>query len=396
MTKMEKVSASFAWRTHLGGMQSRSRILDGGDVLFVGTCGDAWNVRDRADGVHCISKLTGQSLWFTATLADVNEMALAGPDLLVPTDIGDLLVIDVTTGAIKTIYRVDSSVLGQPLIYRNGTRWSALFASIAGTIYSIDSNDDQLLEIGTISGGVRASLVPTGPQGFLAATETGLVVRASMKRNDLQCEILAEAPRGTYGGGTSITATPLIRGDLAFVGYARDTYDAQPAVFCLNWRSGEVVWSAEGNVDDTYGNVRTTPAVVGDRLAVASSYSDSVLFIDPASGSYLGEVKLGQSVFQQWSSPVLVGPDVVALGRVDGVVSLIDAQSLKLLTSISLQTAGAETLTRLHSGGGDEVFGLYPGEPAPAGAICGTPLSSNNKLYVGTTDGILGAISVGW
>ena len=395
MTTVGRVGAAFAWRTQVGGLQSRNRVLDGGEVLFVGTCGDTWNVRDRSDGVHCISKRTGQSLWFTATLADVNEMVLAGTDLLVPTDIGDLIIIDAATGAIKTIHRVDSAVLGQPLVYRFGSRWSALFASVAGVIYSVDSNDDQLLALGTLDGLIRANLVPTGPQGFLAATDSGQIIKVSMDHNDLQSEVLARAPSGKYGGGASITATPLLAGDLAYVGYARSTYDDEPAVFCLNWRSGELLWSAQGRADETYGNVRTTPALIGDRLAIASAYSDAILFVDAATGTYIGDVKLGQSVFQQWSSPVSVGTDIVALGRVDGVVSLIDSRSLKLLTSISLQTAGSEPLTKLPSGpSGDEVFGLYPGEPAPAGAICGTPLSSDNMLYVGTTDGHLGAISI--
>lgn len=394
MTGSKTSVASIVWQVQVGSFQSRSSIvLDGGEV-YVGTCGDEWNVRDRLDGVHCLSWETGKERWFTPTLADVNEIAVAGADLIVPTDSGDVLVLDREDGGIRRILNAGSAVLGRPIVYRSFGSWSALFASIDGSVFWLEGGANELKCLGKVEGGLRASLVPLGNDAFLAAAENGGLYKGEMKSGELLSHSVIDLPTTGFGASPSISASPLVTGNLAFVGYARDTYYDSPAVACIDHQREEIVWIAPAG-ESSFGNVRSTPALVDGLLVVASSYSDSVQLLDPKSGIIVAEVLLGQSVYQQWSAPVPLGPHHVGLGRVDGVYSIIDVRARRLVASISLATAATERLTSVgrhtHSNG---TFALYPGEAAPSGAICATPAYDGRRLIVGTTDGRLTAVDV--
>lgn len=390
----KQIKPHFNWKVRVGGIQSRSKIIQHRDNIIVGTCGDSWNVRDGRDGIYCISKLNGDQIWFTPTLSDVNEFILAGSDLIVPTDAGDVMVLDANSGAIGNIVRADAAVLGAPIVHRVPGGWTAVFASLIGTIYSLSTHDPELRILGSIDGGIRAALTSLDPDTFIAVTETGSVVKTTVERNGLRSREIARAPAGKYGGPVSITATPLIVGRHAYVGYARETYDAIPAVFCVDTLREEIVWKpSPAGPDDYFGNTRTTPTIIDNKLALASAYTDSIIFLDPDNGTVIAQTKLGQATFQQWSSPIIVGPNMIAVGRVDGVLSIIDSDEQKLLASVSLATAATERLSESDAEKiGEPTFKLYPGEPAPEGAICGTPFSSDGTIYVGTTDGTLASI----
>ena len=394
MTNREASVAAIRWRARIGGLQSRSPIIIESDRVYVGTCGDVWNVRDRHDGVHCFDLQSGEELWFTPTLSDVNEIAIAGTDLIAPTDNGDVFVIERRSGEIRYIVTADSAVLGKPIVYRELGGWSALVASLAGSIYSMTSGSIELVRIGEIGGGLRASLIPLGYDAIIAAAENGTIYKGEITSGVLRSHPIVQLPTSEYGGTSAITAAPLVEGVLAFVGYARDTHYDSPAVACIDYRKEEVAWLAAKGTK-SFGNVRSIPALVDGVLVVASAYSDSIQLLEPNSGSLLGQVLLGQEVFQQWSSPVKVGPHHVAIGRVDGVCSIIDVRGQRLVSSISLATAEIEPLTSSHRDSfGTETFALYPGEPAPMGAICATPAFDGKCLVLGTTDGSLAAVNI--
>ena len=382
------------WRRKLGSIQSRNALICDESRLFVGTCGEAWNVRDCDDGVHCLNRSDGASLWFTPTTADVNEICLAGSSLVAPTDAGDVFVLDAATGRISAVYRADSPVLGKPLVTDGVGGWSAIFASLAGTVYLIEEHSQTLTVLGEIGGGLRASLVRLNASEFLAATENGRLVKGVIRGRELRSYEVASAPADSkWGGEVGLAAAPLIVGTKVFAGYTRSTYDEQPAVFCVDLVQERVEWTANAHESRglTFGNVRTTPALIGNRLVVASAYSEGVDILDAHSGVFLDRVRLGKNVFQQWSGPVSVGEGRVAIGRVDGVCSIVDVQGASLVASVSLATAETERLARANEGKEytSDDFALYPGEPAPDGGICGTPLVDKDMLFVGTTDGIV-------
>lgn len=394
MTNDRLFSPREAWRQRVGGIQSRNTLVCDGPRLYIGTCGETWNVRDSHDGVFCLNRTDGNILWFTPTTADVNEISLAGSSLLAPTDAGDVFVLDASSGKIIAVYRADSPVLGSPLVTEGVGGWSAVFASLAGTIYLIQEHSQNLVALGKIGGRIRASLVRLAASEFLAATENGKLIKCTMRGQELKShELVAVPPDLVWGDEVYITATPLHVGTKIFAGFVRSTYGDDPAVFCFDLESESVDWvaSSRKDVSLTFGNVRATPALVGDKLVIASAYTDGVDILDAHNGNFLQRIVLGQNTFQQWSSPVPAGENRVALGRVDGVCSIVDVVAGTLAASISLTTA--ETERRAKANADDpregENFTLYPGEAAPDGAICGSPLVDGDMLFVGTTDGVL-------
>lgn len=387
-------SATFAWKIQVGGLQSRSSILIDGDDVYVGTCGDQWNVRDGRDGVHCISLETGKERWFAPTLADVNEIAIAGANLIAPTDNGDVFILNRKDGTIRHIFSADSAVLGKPIVYRNLGGWSALLASINGTLYWLESGSAEMVHLGTVSGGLRANLAPLGYDAFLAASENGTIYKGKIVDGQLTSYPAIELPLTKYGSRPAFAAGPVIVGNKALFGFARDTYYNSTALICINYEQDEIVWISP-EVNGNLGNIRTTPIFLDGVIVCASAYSASLQLLDPVTGMLMDEILLGQEVFQQWSSPVPVGTHHVALGRVDGVCSIVDIRTKKLVSSVSLATAETEQPISLYTEQySDEAVALFPGQPAPAGAICATPAFNNNTLIVGTTDGKLAAISL--
>lgn len=184
-----------------------------------------------------------------------------------------------------------------------------------------------------------------------------------------------------------------MEGGRAYVVYGRETYDTYPAVICLDLDIDDVRWVASSTQDKShYGNIRSTPLLTSDALVVVSAYSDGLDILDPQDGGLVGHVPLGQTVFQQWSAPVRVDESHVAIARVDGVLSVVDIPNRKLVASISVATANREKTSVVSFD--SDVFALAPGEPPPDGAVCGTPLFVNGRIFLGTTDGELVGIDL--
>lgn len=384
--------AAIAWRRTVGSLQSRCGMVEHRDAVIVGTCGSEWNARDGDDGVHCLDLASGDQRWFTPTLGDVNEIALAGDDLIVPTDTGDVLILDAKVGRIKSILTADAAVVGRPLVTMATGGWQAVFASTAGTIYGLENDSSALRTLGGVDAPVLAAVQSLGHDGILIAPTDGRIMRAHFGRAGLEFETIAQVPLTEGAASLALSATPTLHGDLVLVGYSRDTYYDHPAVSALNFLSGEVAWSQEKiEIGGGFGNCRSSPLVMGDALAVCSAYTDGIDILDVATGSVRGHVRLGQTVFQQWSSPVRLDERHLAIGRVDGVISVIDVHAMELTTSVSVSTADAEAGSgSVDADDGDEPFALYPGQPAPDGAICATPLvTSHGALLAGTTSGEL-------
>lgn len=85
--------------------------------FWSGHAATAGNSRDGRDGVHSLSQSSGEHEWFTSTLSDVNEIALAGRELIAPTDDGDVFVLSQSNGEVFSVFRADSAVFGKPLVH---------------------------------------------------------------------------------------------------------------------------------------------------------------------------------------------------------------------------------------------------------------------------------------
>ena len=111
---------------------------------------------------------------------------------------------------------------------------------------------------------------------------------------------------------------PIVGKTEIYLPFARDTsYADQPGIVALDKRSGALKWRAKGPGD--WGNLRSTPVLVGETLVYGEPYSGDVAAIDAKTGRMQYRREIGGCFFPQWSSPAAAG-DLVYLPRFDGPV----------------------------------------------------------------------------
>lgn len=414
---MHKKSASTArirWKASLGHIHSRNNILRvDASRLLVSSAGLRWNEPDPADGVYCLDRQTGRVLWFANTNADANEIAIAGDSVIIPTDGGSVFVVSIDTGDVRQIHFVDDAVLGRPVVVEHFDGWTALLFTRRGTAWTFSNSSEYPRNVGSIDETIHATPVPLASGDLIVASEEGSILRCWFDKSIFETRKIGTLDYRGFSPSyptrgfvpAKITATPLVSRGRIYLGFARETYYLGLPLACLStrggllWQTGRVLdddpWGQAEEKDPNFGNIRTTPALIAGRLVVAPAYSDSMYFVDPMTGRVDGEVRVGELVFQQWSSPVPIGSHYAAIGRVDGVLSIVDVLAGKLVASVSLATAEPEKLSRTHDDRPYEFmnYSPTPGE-TPVGGICGTPLVQGNNVYVGTTSGQIAAISL--
>jgi outer membrane protein assembly factor BamB len=403
LQRHQQIQPKIAWEAHIGSIQSRNNIISQGAFIYIGTCGEKWNQADRGDGVYCLRAATGEIVWFSPTYSDVNEITLARTDLIVPTDSGEIFILEKKSGAIKNVLRLDGPIFSKPLVRISERTWSAIIVSAHGKIYELDAGQNVAISLGDLGYPVRANLTYLDVAPFpilLVLTETGYLMKCTLFNGKIKAETVRQIKYIGFNSRTRnlniedtdayLHAVPARENNLIFGGYARDTYYDDAPLYCINVETGEELWRAHHLAGINFGNCRTTPLIVGGELVVSLSYADSVYFLNKYNGRVSGEILLGQTVFQQWSSPVAIGKSHAVVSRIDGVVSVIDIRHRKLVASVSLAAAEIERLKSTEPIG---AFPLGPWEP-PIGGICGTPLVKGNRIFVGATSGRLVAIDV--
>jgi outer membrane protein assembly factor BamB len=414
MHKKSTSTARIQWKASLGHIHSRNNILRvGASRLLVSSAGLRWNEPDPSDGVYCLDSQTGAILWFVHTNTDANEIAVAGDSVIIPTDGGSIFVVSLESGDVRHIHLVDDSVFGKPLVIEHFDDWTALVFSKCGTAWTFSSRSESVRRIGVVSGTIRATPVALSNGDLIVASEEGSILRCSFEKSCFEVRQIAALDYRGFDPGyptrafvpAKITATPLVSRGRVYLGFARETTYLELPLACVSakggllWQTGRVLaddpWGGNEKENQNFGNIRTTPALIANKLIVAPAYSHSMYFVDPMTGRIDGEVRIGELVFQQWSSPVPVGPRHAAIGRIDGVLSIVDVLERNLVASISLATAESEKLSRTHDDRPYEFMNYSPdpGE-APVGGICGTPLVHGANVYVGTTSGQIAAISL--
>ncbi|MFT2093265.1 PQQ-binding-like beta-propeller repeat protein [Acidiphilium multivorum] len=392
------------WKVNVGRIHSKNCIVVDDNRLFIGTCGQHWNVDDDEDGVVCLDAKTGSRIWFTPTGCDVNGICRAGRHLLCPTDRGSIFVLDANSGEVAGIFDLDAPALSKPLVWhQDDERWEAIAISASGTIYRLEHTLRDIQTAASLREPVRADVVDIGSpakRAFVAVTESGLVIRCEIKENQISPRILN---RLTYTTPTFsecetecktasvIHAAPATEGNAIFVGYARNTYYSTPPLICIDAVTGKEIWRAGQLPTEHCGNCRTTPVVIGPYLIAAFAYSDSLHLFDKRTGAFLAAIRVGPLVFQQWSAPIKFGEHRILFGRIDGRLSIIDLNDKVLLAFISLAKGKLkfEPFDDLQC---DRPYPLGP-RRRPLG-ICGTPTIVEDSVFVGTTSGELFAINL--
>jgi outer membrane protein assembly factor BamB len=237
-----------------------------------------------------------------------------------------------------------------------------------------------------VDGGIRAGLIADN-EDIYVATESGWLYEFT-----------------TFGsfslwGKTSLDypvyAAPLLTKDKIIVGFVRDSYYPDPAVFALR-RNGkdnrkDYIWFGKDslhNEGDDYGNIRFTPGQFKNMLIFGNPYSNFIYAIDENNGNVLWRKSLGQKMFQHWSSP-LVASRAVYVARHDGLVHKINPENGSRIWSVFLGSKKSAGLT--FSSDSQLPGENYPTQwnPLASNAIFSTPAYSDGLLAVTSAEGYL-------
>ena len=168
-----------------------------------------------------------------------------------------------------------------------------------------------------------------------------------------------------------------------------DVY-AEPAIAALDKGTGSLRWLAtdRAGVKPEWGNVRSSPAIAGEVLLYAEPYSRGVVAIGLEDGLTRWSADAGSFCFPQWSSPVVIGGQLV-IPRFDGGIYGIDLVEHQVVWQLYLGDSEAEG----EFPAGFEEPGFCDWQPAAGVSVLSTPaVTDDGVIVVGTLEGVLYAI----
>lgn len=405
LSELKRASA-LLWSLDVGRMHSRNNIVVVEDRAFLSSSGEQWNSSDKKDGVYCINLSSGAIDWFSPTSSDANEIAIIGNTLLVGTDAGDVFAFDADTGATISKIQTDSSVYVRAIDLEHSRKRTGILVSHAGDVIQYDCETRDFSRIGSIPFGIRANLAKTAPSSFLAGSDTGLVVLVEWDGIELNWRSVFEVLPHKATSRPDMLAVRgissiVVSGDRVVVCYSRETYDRRPPIVCFSLRSGKKVWDA-GRVQTAsktdlpnFGNSRVVPVIWQNLLISTFSYNNAVHAFAVDTGKWVWRQRLDDDYFQNWSSPI-VHDGLLYVARINGVLSVLDLRTRKILSSYSVEGFDlVENASAVRHGDDpwptssiDLKSGPRPSQVVVAG-ICSTPAIWKGRILVGTVSGKL-------
>ncbi|MEH2562654.1 outer membrane protein assembly factor BamB family protein [Bradyrhizobium sp. AZCC 2289] len=394
------------WSIDVGRMHSRNNIIVREDVAFLSSSGALWNVDDPKDGVYCIDLNSGRIIWFTETYSDANEISIVDNVLLVGTDSGKVFAIDVGSGLIFSKFQAEEPVYTRAIELERPSGKIGILVSHAGEVIQYDTRAKRFSVLGRLPYGVRANPTRVASASFLVASQAGVITLAELIDDQINSRTMFEVKPHKASGQFDFMlevrgiSSIVVKADRAVVSYARNTYDRRPPIVCFSLKTGEKLWDA-GRVQTAsrsevpeFGNSRIVPAVWNNLLLSTFSYNDAVHAFSLDNGKWMWRQRLDDSYFQNWSSPI-VQDELLYVARINGVLSVLDLKTRKLLSSYSVEVfESSESPTSVDEpeswpkNPSEFKAGPYPSQKIVAG-ICSTPAIWKRMILIGTASGKL-------
>lgn len=371
------------WQTKVGIFGWLNNPVIGGGRVFIGSAGNAQFEGDSADGVYAIDLATGDEIWHFESENDVNGIALSDDIVVATGDEGRVWgigAIGVDQGRALWSADIGVSVFTNPLIIQG----LAIVGDGSGEVIALDLFTGERKWRMAVRGPVRGGASSDGTRIYVISEEGGAAAVSFdgtvVWRQDLV---------GEGGAAIRVFATPTVAGQLLIVPIVRDDLYGQPAMMALDKQTGAVRWrSADAaGLKAEWGNVRSSPALIGTLAVYGETYSNALVAIDVASGETRWLVEAGPFCFPHWPSPAITTGQVI-LARHDGGLYGIDASKGELAWSIYV---------------GDDTNGRFPDEydedgfcdwtPKEGASVLSSPaIAENGIVVVGSLHGILTAV----
>jgi outer membrane protein assembly factor BamB len=376
------------WKAKVGvqGWLNNPVVID--NTVYVGSAGDLQFETDTADGVYAIDLTTGTRVWFFAASLDVNGVAASEGVVVATGDEGLVWGIDAAEGLGLWTANLEAAAFTNPLIVED----LAVVGDGSGTITAFDLDSGERRWRVTVQGAVRGGAASDG-ESIYVVSEGRDAIALDLQGNVLWRQTIT-APSGE-SEQLRVFAAPTIAGPFLVVSLIRgEELYADPALIALDRETGEVAWEAEdaAGIKSEWANVRSSPAVVGDLLVYGETYSDLLVAVGIDDGLTRWSVKVGPYCYQHWSSPAVVGGQVI-LPRYDGGLYAVALDTKTVAWSVYL---GQQAL----DGEFPATFGedFCQQQPLAGASVIASPaVADNGVVVVGTLEGYLIAVGdEGW
>lgn len=368
------------WKAPIGTAGWLNNPVIANQTVYVGSGGYLWNLPDHdtyqgqevTDGVYAFDLNTGKPKWVTPALNDVNNVVYADNKIIATGAEAAIWAMDASTGKILWHTPLQGEgfqllVLDQEVIVGDGK----------GQLLWLDIKTGKINKRSQLDSAIRAGASSDGETVFAATIEGSIYAfdrKGNLKWQQSLRTFYPELNDPTYPVRLEIYGAPTIYKDSLIIGFARDTVYENPALVALESKSGKLRWKgAAGKDKDSWGNIRTSPAIYQNYLLYAEPYSNTVIAIDAQTGKSLGVQNVGAIMFPQWSSPALA-QDTLYIPRFDGGLYALSAANGKPIWQLYIGN-GDLAGTELPSGLTTE-YGAW--KPPVGDAIYASPAIAND------------------
>ena len=408
---------SILWRTRVGRQVWKNTPVPAGGEVFVGSAGIHWNQPDPDDGIYCLAADSGAVKWSAPTPADANRVLLAENIVLTGCDDGSVVAQAAATGSRLWSRDLASGIVGGPILLPPSSEGSdigrsmrdrierrdaarVLFLTFAGVLCVLDlATGDEIsrLDLGTpaVAGplvwpeGPYARVVVPGWHGSLMFLRySSAECRLSFERSTLLDYANHYAPTGR--AMAELGAVPAFHEGVIVQGFARETSFEDPPLIALDADSGEILWRASDpeGLAGHFGNLRTVPIVHSGEVIFAAAYTGKLAALGLDDGKLRWTLDLGRAIFEQWSSPVIVG-QTLYLARSDGYLHKVNIRERRREWSLFLGDQPAAERFVPADVPAPEMDAPAAWSVAQNAPITATPAVERGRLYVGSFDGFL-------
>lgn len=371
------------WKAEVGIFSwLNSPLALGKSLVIAPSSGSAHNKPDPKDGVSAFDFAKGKRLWFTHFDQDANGAAANATHVFATSDDEHLYALDIKTGKVAWKVKGKGKMYTHPLLL--GDR--VVVGDAGGYVRAFATADGKQLWELQLTGAIRGGASSDGSVVYVAS-QGGEVAALGLDGKPRWKKLVKRAAWNNQGPDEPIQvyAPPVVGKDLLFVTFARDTYyEDLPAVYALDKKTGTVKWKAKG--PGQWGNLRTTPALVNDKLVYGEPYSGDVAALDAKTGRMAYREQIGRCFFPQWSSPA-VATDLVYLPRFDGSVYALRSQTGKVEWELFLGDS-----KRAGQGAPRAAGGNCDWDNADGAIYAPAAVAEDGRLFVGTAEGVLYAI----
>jgi outer membrane protein assembly factor BamB len=316
------------WQADVGVQGWLNNPIVANGLVIVGSAGNTQFEHDDQDGVIALDLGTGEEEWFFDADLDVNGVAYADGVVVATGDEGRVWGLAITDGRALWTDELAVAAFGNPLIIGG----MAIVGDGNGNLTSYDLGNGVRRWSASVSGPIRGGAASDGETIFFVGEDREA---AAIALDGTMLWRQRLVGRGPSADSVRVFAAPTVVGDLLIIGLVREAEFAEPAIMALDKATGSVVWRATdvAGIKSDWGNVRSSPAALGDFLVYGEPYSRHLVGIELETGETQWAVETGafwdfcewqpNSGYSVLSSPAIAPNGAVIVGTLEGVLIAI-------------------------------------------------------------------------